>query len=235
MSGVASALAGTDLDMPGDTQIPLFGNSYWMYELTRSTLNGSVPMERLNDAATRIVAAWYQMGQDSEDYPRPNFDTNTYDREGPLYPAAWPNSPKGIVNEFVQVQEDHDVIARQVAQDGITMLKNDDDLLPLSESRSIKVFGTAAQTNKDGPNACADRNCNVGTLGQGWGSGTVDYEYLDDPIGALKSRADDVTFYNTDKYPSNAEVGDDDVAIVFITSDAGENVRNCGLELDWTF
>ncbi|KAK0383716.1 hypothetical protein NLU13_9627 [Sarocladium strictum] len=223
MSGVGSALAGTDLDMPGDTQIPLFGNSYWMYELTRSALNGSVPMERLNDMATRIVATWYKMGQDSEDYPRPNFDTNTRNREGPLHPGAWPNSASGVVNEFVPVQADHDVVARQVAQDAITMLKNNDNLLPLSASRSIKVFGTAAQVNPDGPNACPDRNCNKGTLGQGWGSGTVDYEYLDDPIGALKSRASNVTFYNTDSYPSNAQVGADDVAIVFITSDAGEN------------
>lgn len=173
MSGVASALAGLDMDMPGDTQVPLFGNSYWMYELTRSALNGSVPMERLNDAATRIVATWYQMGQDSEDYPSPNFDTNTKNREGPLYPAAWPNSPTGVVNEFVPVQKDHDKVARQVAQDAITLLKNDDNLLPLSGSQSIRVFGTAAQVNPDGPNACADRNCNKGTLGQGWGSGTV--------------------------------------------------------------
>ena len=64
MSGVGSALAGLDMNMPGDTQRPLFGYSYWMYDLTRSVLNGSVPVERLNDMATRIVAAWYQMGRD---------------------------------------------------------------------------------------------------------------------------------------------------------------------------
>jgi hypothetical protein len=222
MSGVDSALAGLDMDMPGDTQIPLFGNSFWMYELTRSTLNGSVPMTRLNDMATRIVATWYQLGQDSN-YPRVNFDTNSDGREGPLYPAAWPDSPVGIVNEYVQVQADHDVVAREVAQDAITLLKNDGNLLPLSTSRALKVFGTGAQTNPDGPNACADRNCNKGTLGQGWGSGTVDYMYLDDPITAIRGRAGDVKFYNTDNFPSVETPKADDVAIVFITSDAGEN------------
>lgn len=222
MSGVNSALAGLDLDMPGDTQIPLFGNSYWMYELTRATLNGSVPMERLNDMATRVVATWYQLGQD-QDFPKTNFDTNSDEAYGPLYPAAWPNSPTGLVNEFVQVQADHHLVARQVAQDAITLLKNEDSLLPLSADRPIKVFGTAAQTNPDGPNACADRNCNRGTLGQGWGSGTVDYMYLDDPIGALEARADDVTFHNTDKFPRVEDPTEEDVAIVFITSDSGEN------------
>jgi beta-glucosidase len=222
MSGVNSALAGLDMDMPGDTQIPLFGNSYWMYELTRSTLNGSVPMTRLNDMATRIVATWYQLGQDA-DFPKVNFDTNSDSREGPLYPAAFPDSPTGIVNEFVQVQADHDVIARQIAQDAITLLKNDGNLLPLSTSRPIKVFGTGAQTNPDGPNACTDRNCNKGLLGQGWGSGTVDYMYLDDPITAMQERADNVKFYNTDKFPSVDAPTSEDVAIVFITSDAGEN------------
>ncbi|KFA62864.1 hypothetical protein S40285_02265 [Stachybotrys chlorohalonatus IBT 40285] len=222
MSGVASAIAGLDMDMPGDTQIPLFGNSYWMYELTRSTLNGSVPMDRLNDMATRVVAAWYKMGQDSG-YPTVNFDTNSDTREGPLYPAAWPDSPTGVVNEFVQVQADHDVIARQIAQDAITLLKNDDNILPLSTSRPLKIFGTDAQTNSRGPNACPDRNCNEGTLGQGWGSGTVDYMYLDDPITALRERASNVTFYNTDRFPSVPAPTEEDIAIVFISSDAGEN------------
>ena len=223
MSGVDSALAGMDLDMPGDVQIPLFGGSFWAYELTRATLNGTVPMDRLNDMATRVVATWYQMGQDQDDFPKTNFDTNSKEAVGPLYPAAWPNSPTGIVNEFIEVQDDHHLIARQISQEAITMLKNKDKLLPLSTSRPIKVFGTAAKTNPDGANACADRNCNKGTLGQGWGSGTVDYMYLDDPITALEENADDVTFHNTDTFPKVDDPTDDDVAIVFITSDAGEN------------
>lgn len=64
ISGVASALAGLDLSMPGDVHtIPLLGNSYWMYEYSRSVLNGSIPVDRMNDAVTRILATWLQMGQ----------------------------------------------------------------------------------------------------------------------------------------------------------------------------
>lgn len=223
MSGVASALSGLDLNMPGDTQIPLFGFSLWMYEMSRSVLNGTVPMDRLNDMTTRILATWYKMGQD-KGYPPTNYHISSKNREDALYPAAFPDSPRGVVNEFVEVQADHDVIARQIAQDAITLLKNDDDFLPLSTSQTLKVFGTDAQKNPDGPNACTDRSCDKGTLGQGWGSGTVDYTYLDDPIGAIKDRAKDVTLYATDSFPwFHPTPKDDDVAIVFISSDSGEN------------
>lgn len=226
MSGVASALAGLDMNMPGDTQIPFVGTSYWMGELTRAVLNGSVPVDRLNDMATRVVAAWYRMGQDRPSrFPATNFDTNTHEREGLLYPAAWPDSPVGLVNQFVPAQADHHVVARDVARDAVTLLKNEGRLLPLSPTeQTLRVFGTGAQANPDGPNACRDRNCNKGTLGQGWGSATVDYVYLDDPISALRSRARNVVFHNSDLFPSALDSpSNDDVAIVFITSDAGEN------------
>jgi beta-glucosidase len=49
IGGVSSALAGLDMAMPGDTEIPLIGESYWSYELSTSILNGTVPVERLND------------------------------------------------------------------------------------------------------------------------------------------------------------------------------------------
>jgi beta-glucosidase len=48
-SGVAAALAGLDMAMPGDGLVPLLGDSFWNYELSRAVLNGTVPVERLND------------------------------------------------------------------------------------------------------------------------------------------------------------------------------------------
>jgi len=221
ISGVDSALAGLDMNMPGDTNIPLFGFSLWQYELTRSVLNGSVPVDRLNDMVTRIVATWYKMGQD-KNHPRPNFSSNTRNKNGLLYPAAL-FSPSGQVNWFVNVQADHWKVARQVAQDAITLLKNDGPLLPISRSAKVSVFGTDAAVNPDGPNACLARACNKGTLGMGWGSGVADYPYLDDPISAIRRRIPDVKFYNTDKFPKISTPADDEVAIVFISSDSGEN------------
>lgn len=203
MSGVASALAGLDMDMPGDTQVPLLGNSYWMYELARSALNGSAPMDRVNDMATRVV-------------------------------AAWPDSPTGVVNEFVPVRADHAAVARAVARDAITLLKNEMDwwnphghkLLPMGPRRPLCVFGSGARTSLRGPNGCPDRNCNDGTLGQGWGSGTVDYMHLDGPLSALRARSHRVIDYAHDEPPwglphKTAEI--DAIAVVF-TADSGENM-----------
>lgn len=48
-AGVGSALAGLDMAMPGEGAVPLLGDSYWGSELSRSILNGSVPVDRLND------------------------------------------------------------------------------------------------------------------------------------------------------------------------------------------
>jgi beta-glucosidase len=180
ISGVASALAGLDMAMPGDrNEIPLLGNSYWMYDYSRSVLNGSIPVDRMNDAVTRILAAYFQMGQDSPNYPRPNFDTNTLDSEGPLYPGAL-FSPRGVVNEFVNVQGNHAEVAREVARDAITLLKNTDSILPLARNGTLKVFGTDAEKNPDGINSCVDQGCNKGTLGM-VSEGSVRYISLSNP------------------------------------------------------
>jgi beta-glucosidase len=157
------------MDMPGDGVIPLIGNSYWAYDLSISILNGTVPVSRLNDMVTRIVATWYQLGQD-QDYPPPNFSANTLDTEGPCYPGALV-SPTCVVNQHVDVQADHATVARQLAREAITLLKNVNKTLPLSKSATLRVFGSDAQSNPDGINSCTDRSCNKGTLGMGWGSG----------------------------------------------------------------
>lgn len=169
IGGVSSALAGNDMAMPGDGGIPLLGQAYWAYELSRSVLNGTVPLERLNDMATRIVAAWYQMGQD-KNYPLPNFSSWSTSATDKCYPGAL-FSPQCTVNQFIDVQANHKLVARDVAREGITLLKNSGNVLPLSSKASLKVFGSDAQTNPDGPNACTDRQCNKGVLGMGWGSG----------------------------------------------------------------
>lgn len=56
LGGVSSALAGLDMSMPGDGSIPLLGDSYWGSELSRSILNGTVPVERLNDMVSTITS-----------------------------------------------------------------------------------------------------------------------------------------------------------------------------------
>ncbi|KAK8161524.1 putative beta-glucosidase 1 precursor [Phyllosticta citrichinensis] len=212
ISGVAATLAGT---------IPLLGEPWWASHLTEAALNDSMPMERLNDMTTRVVAAWYQMGQD-KGFPEPNFSSWTKSAKGLLYPGAL-LSLSGTVNEFVHVQEDHADVARDIAMEAVTLLKNEDNLLPLDGKAPLKIFGSGASKSPAGPNACPDRGCNKGTLGMGWGSGTAEYPHMDDPISAIKERSSHVTSYLRDIFPLTAVVEKGDVALVFISADSGEN------------
>lgn len=152
----------------------------------------------------------------------PNFSTHTNAQSGLLYPGAI-FSPIGVVNQFVDVQENHNTIARAVARDGITLLKNEDNVLPLSPDASIRVFGTDAGPDPLGLNPCADRGCNRGVLTMGWGSGTANVPYLVTPQEGIEARAPKTKFHITNNFPRNLDVKPDDIAIVFINSDSGEN------------
>ncbi|KAK2784302.1 hypothetical protein FQN52_009107 [Onygenales sp. PD_12] len=221
IGGVSSALAGMDMAMPGDGGVPLLGTPHWAHELSRSILNGTVPMDRLNDMATRIVATWFKFGQD-KDYPLPNFSANTDAEKGLLYPGAV-FSPIGVVNQFVDVQEDHNIIARAVARDAITLLKNEDNVLPLDPNASLKVFGEDAGPDPQGLNSCADKGCNRGVLTMGWGSGSAKLPYIITPEDAIKVKSPKTEFHIKDKFPKDIEAKPDDIAIVFINADSGEN------------
>lgn len=58
-TGLASAEAGLDLTMPNSAFWGVSGGN-----LTAAVNNGSLSESRVTDMATRMVAAWYQMGQD---------------------------------------------------------------------------------------------------------------------------------------------------------------------------
>jgi hypothetical protein len=55
--------------------------------------------------------------------------------------------------------------------------------------------------------------------------GTADYPYLDAPIDALRRVAANVTYSSSDKFPSRVTASPGDIALVFLTSAAGENSR----------
>lgn len=243
-SGVGSALAGLDVTMPGDGLRWANGESLWGKELSKAVLNGSVPVERVNDMVTRVVAAWYQMGQDqwSRD-TKPNFSSWTDEKWGVMSPGSPSDQEQVVVNQFVNVQANHSVIARQVAAEGTVLLKNEGPILPLtrtglrkrqnaSDRFKIGIFGEDAAPIPSGPNTCKDRGCNKGTLASGWGSGAVEFPYLVTPIDALRQTFDsgkvELHEYLTNSpLPASSGQGkqviaDLDLCLVFANADSGE-------------
>jgi beta-glucosidase len=111
-----------------------------------TTNSNQVPQSRLDDMVTRILAAWYFVGQDTG-YPTVQGWT------------SW-NGGKGGPD----VQSDHKKVARAIARDGIVLLKNDNNTLPLVKPASLAIIGQDAIVNPKGANSCTDRNCDNGTL-----------------------------------------------------------------------
>ncbi|KAF7185498.1 Beta-glucosidase 1 [Pseudocercospora fuligena] len=89
-SGVSSILAGLDMTMPGDVEFDT-ATSYFGPNLTIGVLNGSIPQWRLDDMATRILAAWYFVDGDSEENNKPtNFNSWTLDTYGSFHSYVGP-------------------------------------------------------------------------------------------------------------------------------------------------
>ena len=88
------------------------------------------------------------------------------------YPTATFNSWR--IGKF-DVGGNHKTNVRKMAADGIVLLKNSDNALPLKKPKSIAVIGLDSIVDPRGMNAHADRGGNGGTLAMGWGSGSVEF------------------------------------------------------------
>ncbi|KAH6658096.1 glycoside hydrolase superfamily [Truncatella angustata] len=223
-TGVASAVAGLDMTMPGDTEFNT-GLSYWGTNLTLAVINGTVPEYRIDDMAMRIMAAFFKVGLELEQPPI-NFDSWTTDTYGPLHYAAKENYQQ--INWHVDVQDGHGALIREVAAKSTVLLKNN-GALPLNKPKFLAVVGEDAGPSSWGPNGCSDRGCNQGTLAMGWGSGTANFPYLITPIDALNIQAaDDGTRIEavlnnsaTDKIKSLVSQAYA-TTLVFVNADSGE-------------
>ncbi|RMY57759.1 hypothetical protein D0863_12505 [Hortaea werneckii] len=227
-SGVLSSLAGMDMTILGETSpngIEGLGISFWGPNLTQSVLNGSVPEWRLDDMATRIMAAYYYLGQD-ENFPELNFAQGDLSTYGYLYPHAMEDFTQ--INQHVDVKDHHAEVIRRVGANSIVMLKNTGQALPLKSPKQLAVIGEDAGPSLFGPNGCPDRGCDNGTLAMGWGSGSTNFPYLVDPLSAIQHRALEdgtVVQYVLDNYDTSlidSVVSQAEACLVFVNADSGE-------------
>ncbi|SCZ97932.1 BZ3500_MvSof-1268-A1-R1_Chr7-3g09643 [Microbotryum saponariae] len=249
MPGFRSYTEGLD-----NQQNPAKSNtSYWGAELVKAVNNGSVPLARVKDAVTRsmfissafpesgedprravltpspalipcaAMAAYYQLGQDSKDYPDINFSAFTLDTY---------DSNRRLVNSHVNVSSDHNKLVREIGAASNILLKNVANALPLKagQLKSVGIFGADAGPAKNGPNEFPDRSGLDGTLAMGWGSGTVNFPYLVDPLSAIRYKLG-----QTNPKTSISSVLDNNATsaiqrlarlvekcLVFVASDSGE-------------
>ncbi|KAK4165657.1 putative beta-glucosidase M [Cladorrhinum sp. PSN259] len=170
-SGVASANAGLDLTMPNA--------GFWGDKLEQAVRNGSVGVERVDDMVTRILAAWYFMGQD-QGFPTPQLGTNL------------------DVREPVDVRGDHAKLIREIGAAGTVVVKNSGGTLPLRKPKFLCVFGYDAEVkampwdNRDryGGGYEVNWGWNVlnGTMITAGGSGSNTPPYVVSPFQAIQSR-----------------------------------------------
>lgn len=153
-----SAVAGLDMTMPGDVIIGT-GGSYFGSNLAAFVNNGTIALARVDDMATRILAGWYLLGQDSASYPQVNFNSFFPDDEA--------------TNGRVDVQDDHYKVVREVGAASTVLLKNKRGALPLKKPRSLVLIGSDAGPGKAGPNQFTYQAGDDGILAMGWGSGYV--------------------------------------------------------------
>lgn len=122
-TGVALALAGTDMMMPSAGQ-------FWGTNLETAVRNGSIPESRLNDMVARTLAAWYHFGQD-KGFPRPGVGM-----------APDLTKPHRIVDARNSTFRP---TLLDGAVEGHVLVKNSRGALPLDSPKMLSLFGYSAK------------------------------------------------------------------------------------------
>jgi beta-glucosidase len=240
-SGLASVLAGLDMDQPGpegagdSTQESFFG-----YNISTMVQNGSVSETRLDDMVKRILTPYYWL--DQENYPTVDLDTaqinsRIINNTIPTYQHPFNLGSPADINR--DVRGDHDKVIREIGAASAVLLKNVRGALPLKQPKRIAVFGNNAADLSGGPYDPGEEN---GVQATGGGSGSGRFTNLISPLEAIKQRnpqalVEYVTDNNLITQDTRNTVGTvyprPDVCLVFLKSFATEGSDRASPLLDY--
>jgi len=174
--------SGLDLDMPGEgdliwSMFKKFGNSFLRSNAKKLLKEGKVSEEDINRMASNIIATELAMELDKR-----------------------PVKDQSFLNNFSQ----HEEIGLQTAREGIVLLKNENNILPLKEGeKKILVTGFFADVRMSG-------------------GGSADVEGYDwiTMINGLRNRFGEQVTYAKD--PSDEDIKSADVVIISVGSEDSE-------------
>lgn len=166
-SAYESANAGLDLSSQA-------GDLWTDSILEAGISNGSFSQARLDDMAVRNLIGYYYVGLD--DGQQPSIPSTTSDRD---------------------VRGNHTELIRQVGQEALILLKNNNDNgggLPLNKPKTISLFGSHAGPPMAGPNmkfsvTGTDSDVYDGHLTSGGGSGELSLSWMATPYQSISQQA----------------------------------------------
>ncbi|KAK8096155.1 glycoside hydrolase family 3 protein [Apiospora kogelbergensis] len=215
---LTSANNGLDMVMPA-------GGSFGQ-NLTDAVNNGTVPEERVTDMATRILAAWYLVHQDGDNFPKPGFGMQNLSLPHEQVDARDPKSRPTL--PFAENPAMLSVFGYDAT---VPRTKNTDTLFNLGYTSSPEmaqaVLGTPAHF---------DQAARGGTIVTGGRAGANGPAYMLDPLSAIQHRASvDGTWVNWDLDSGEPDVNPaSDACLVFINAIATEGWDRDGVHDDFS-
>ncbi|POR33362.1 Beta-glucosidase cel3A [Tolypocladium paradoxum] len=232
--GLGSADAGLDLVMP-------LGGA-WGANLTRAVRNGSLSEARVTDMATRILAAWFLVGQDRPDFPRPGVGmkklTQPHDAIDARLPGSKPVLLEGAVAGHVLVKNARRALPLAARPAMLSVFGYDASVPPTKNTDALFQLGYTSSRDMGqavlGTERHFDQAARGGTIVVGGRAGANAPPYISDPLSAIQQRAAvDGTWVNWDLASPDPDVnGASSACLVFINAMATEGWDRDGLRDD---